>query len=371
MDYEIDFRPVGDASKAGDAIIVRYLTEGEYKLIVVDGGTDESGKALVTHIKNQFGSNAVIQHIISTHPDTDHACGLRAVMESFRVENLWLHGVWHHTSEMLHLFQDKRWTEHGLADYIREKYSVIDELIDLAAARGIPVYEPFQGQKIGPFTVLSPARRTYIHLVPQFRKTPACDNDALNTASLNLGSKNLTATRNVFSTIIEAVRNVAEAWNIETLKENPKTAAENESSTVLFGQFGDRAILLTADAGVNALTWACNYADSQGFRIADVNMLQVPHHGSRSNVSPTLLNRLIGPIMPYGSAARRIAVVSAPKDDSSHPRKIVLNAFKRRGVDVYGTQGSNCRHWHGNFPARLGETNLAPFELFSEVEAYD
>jgi hypothetical protein len=43
MDFEIEFLPVGDASKAGDAIVVRYGSNGLYQVIVVDGGTDDAG----------------------------------------------------------------------------------------------------------------------------------------------------------------------------------------------------------------------------------------------------------------------------------------------------------------------------------------
>jgi hypothetical protein len=50
LGYEIDFLPVGNGDKSGDAIAVRYGEPGNYKVMVVDGGTKESGQALVAHI---------------------------------------------------------------------------------------------------------------------------------------------------------------------------------------------------------------------------------------------------------------------------------------------------------------------------------
>jgi hypothetical protein len=50
-------------------------------------------------------------------------------------------------------------------------------------------------------------------------------------------------------------------------------------------------------------------------------MIQVPHHGSRRNVSPSVLNRIVGPRQVRGTPATKWAVVSAPKDDENHPRK--------------------------------------------------
>ncbi len=37
--YEIDFLPVGNSERSGDAIAVRYGTPGNYKVMVYDGGT--------------------------------------------------------------------------------------------------------------------------------------------------------------------------------------------------------------------------------------------------------------------------------------------------------------------------------------------
>ncbi len=61
MDFELEFLPVGDSSKAGDAILIRYGTNGQYQVIVIDGGTDESGDALVEHIERHYGAMTVIE----------------------------------------------------------------------------------------------------------------------------------------------------------------------------------------------------------------------------------------------------------------------------------------------------------------------
>src|SRR5580704_17402000 len=139
MEFEIEFLPVGDASKAGDSIVARYGTNGQYQVCVIDGGTDDAGAALVEHIRGYYGPNTAVDHVICTHPDSDHACGLRNVLRELQVKNLWLHGVWHHAAEMLPYFEDKRWTAEGLEKNIRDEYSVIKELIDLADAQHTPV----------------------------------------------------------------------------------------------------------------------------------------------------------------------------------------------------------------------------------------
>jgi beta-lactamase superfamily II metal-dependent hydrolase len=94
MNCEIEFLPVGDASKAGDAIVVRYGTVNSYELMIVDGGNLDSSKLLVEHVRQEFGYNKLISHVVLTHSDADHASGLREVLRELPVANLWLHIPW-------------------------------------------------------------------------------------------------------------------------------------------------------------------------------------------------------------------------------------------------------------------------------------
>ena len=64
MFCEVEFLAVGEASSAGDAIIVKYGNLNDYKLMVVDGGTTKTGETLVEHLKSHFGQSV-------THPE-DH-----------------------------------------------------------------------------------------------------------------------------------------------------------------------------------------------------------------------------------------------------------------------------------------------------------
>jgi beta-lactamase superfamily II metal-dependent hydrolase len=155
------------------------------------------------------------------------------------------------------------------------------------------------------------------------------------------------------------------------LRDGGITSASNESSVVLYGDFGTgQRVLLTGDAGLRALNCAAYCASYLGLPLQDFVCVQIPHHGSRRNVGPTILNQILGPIQAEGSAARFSAFVSAPKDDDTHPRKMVLNAFTRRGGRVVATQGSSTVFW-GGFPARDGYENATVLPFASRVEEYD
>jgi beta-lactamase superfamily II metal-dependent hydrolase len=362
---------VGNGERAGDAISVRYSAPEGYKVIIIDGGTEESGESVVEHVKTVYGKDTVVSDVINTHPDADHACGLRPILRQLPVERLWLHGVWHHATEITKFFGDARWTADGLERKIRGEYPVIGDLLDIAAERGIPAYEPFVGRKIGPFTVLSPTEQTYLRLVPQFRKTPDANVALLKQEGMWLGAPKIGLLSALLEKAVDAVSNwIPERWDVELLKEGGITAAENESSVVLFGDFGAHKVLLTGDAGVNALHWACINARALGIDISSANLIQVPHHGSRRNVAPSVLNQIVGPAMPWGVTPIKKAIVSAPKDDAKHPRKMVLNAFLRRGATVGSTQGSLYRYSFG-MPDRSGMVPASVFGFFDKVEAYD
>jgi beta-lactamase superfamily II metal-dependent hydrolase len=369
MNCEIEFLAVGGGCKPGDAIIVRYGQPDAYELMVIDGGHTETGETLVSHLKKHFGDDVSLAHIVLTHSDADHASGLRELLREIPVQNLWLHIPWLLAEEARHLFEDKRWTKDGLSAAIKAEYDIISEIVDLAVATNCKIYYPFQGTTIGPFRVLSPSRYAYVHLLPQFDKTPDPDRAALEGASMWLGKASSPGL--LERLIAKAQTWIDEKWDSERLKDGGVTSASNESSVVLYGDFGDRGrVLLTGDAGVNALTWAADHAAACGFPLQQFGFVQIPHHGSRRNVGPTVLNRVLGEIQPEGTNGRFTAFVSAPADDDTHPRKMVLNAFLRRGGKVVATQGSNKIHY-GGFPKRDGYITATPVPFSPRVEAYD
>lgn len=322
---------VGEGSKPGDAIVVRYGTPDNYELMLVDGGTTDTGETLVEHLRAQFGRKVVLAHVVLTHSDADHASGLREVLREISVRNVWMHIPWLLAPEAKHLFKRKNWTDGGLRAAIREEYDLIGEVVDLGAEAGCKFFYPFQGSQIGPFRVLSPTKYAYLHLLPQFDRTPEPDQDELERLNMWIG-KSSTLGRAMDRVLAKAQKWVEEKWDRERLKDGGVTSASNETSVVLYGEFeGNRRLLLTGDAGVNALHWAADYADQSKLMLQKFSFVQIPHHGSRRNVGPTILNRLVGPIRAENAESDFAAFVSAPENDDTHPRKMVLNAFIRRG----------------------------------------
>src|SRR5262249_49596116 len=147
--------------------------------------------------------------------------------------------------------------------------------------KGIPVREPFTGARIGEhFVVASPSREWYLEIIAHFEKTPEARVPAVQEGFLK--------------SLLEKVKEwVDERWDRETLSEQCETSYDNDSSVVLYGNIGGQGLLFTGDAGVQALTRAAQFLETGGVHLpSTLKFVQVPHHGSRHNVSPTVLNRI-------------------------------------------------------------------------------
>ena len=365
MPYEIDFHPVGNGAKSGDAITLRYWDGRIWRVMVVDGGYRSNGERVRDHIRHHYGTNRV-DHVINTHPDDDHIGGLQVILSEMEVGKLWLHVPHFHAKQIIQLFRSDRWKIENLEIALRRAYPAVEELLKHAVAQGSEVNGAFQGAQIGPFTVLSPSVGMYNGLLPQFRDTPQYDVGILSA----IGHLVVGVGRRVSHAIRYAVQ---ENWWTETLREGGMTAAENESSVVLYGRLDSGAgpILLTADAGLKALAAAADYAEANGLPLGhSLSLFQVPHHGSRNNVAPSILNRIIGPVLQPGGIHPAGCVISAGTEDPSHPRQVVVNALVRRGLHPQVTRGQILRFARG-MEDRPGWSPVPALDFSHTVEEYD
>lgn len=363
MPYEIEFMPVGETSRAGDSILIRHGNPAAPSIMVIDGGNQTSGQAMVEHLRQLTGlTTPVVDDLLVTHPDADHAAGAVEVYNGTIVRRVHAHVPWEHAAAVKDLCRDKRRTVQGIADQLRVECRFVDDLVSKAEAHCVPVIEPFQGARVGPFTVLSPSRTDYVQRLAEMLEI-----DPVQAAAERITEMLAKAAGGVLA----LASRVAESWGFETLRDGGATNARNEMSTVLYGDFAEEGrVLLTGDAGIRGLTAAANYAEWLGWPLRDFRMVQVPHHGSRRNVGPTILNRIIGEKVAPGSQPHFYGIISAPKDDEKHPRKVVVNAFHRRGASVTATQGKSLVFQSG-FGLRPGYGPAAPLPFYSTVEEYD
>lgn len=353
MAYEVDILAVGDESKSGDAMALRFgdfvNNPDDQCVVVIDGGFVDSGRKLVERIKNEYGTNYV-DLVISTHPDADHINGLRVILEELEVGELWMHTPWNISDDVKKLAEDRTVPSQ---DKLKKSLEAAYDLEKLAIEKGIKIVEPFEGHSAfdNIVHVLGPSMSYYFELTSEF-------DAAAKTASL--------------ASVFQKVKNLfSEVWHEDGLAEPEENAvsARNNSSVITLIQT-DKNFLFVGDAGVPALTKAADYADRNGYSLAaNVHYHQVPHHGSKRNVGPTILNRIIGPILSEGEKNHKRAFISAANNNSKHPSKRVSNALIRRGVRVAATCGKDHCYRSSDVPMRSGwgpVTHLAFQESFEE-----
>ena len=348
--FEIDFLDV-NAKESGDAIPLRYKIGTETRIHVTDGGFQKTGDKIVEHINEYYDEPDTIDAVIVSHPDGDHAGGLRTVLENFKVSELWMLRPWDYVDELIDRFARFK-NKENLKKRLKEIYPNVAALEEIAEEEGILIYEPFQGKKIGDFTVLAPTKERYLDLIVESEKTPQATRESIQASLAKADSSQA-------------------AWGEEAFS-SEETSAENNMSVIQYANLCSEKILLTADAGRDALTEAADYAPWAGLILPGINHFQVPHHGSRRNLSTEILNRWLGEVLPESQKPEKgtgsfTAIISASKDDEDHPRKAVVRACIHRGAKVVSTEGKNLRTSH-NAPARDGWTAATPLDYPEEQE---
>ena len=346
--FEIDFLDI-DAKDSGDAIPLRYKIDGVTRIHITDGGFQKTGDKVVEHINKYYDDPDTIDAVIVSHPDGDHAGGLQTVLEEFEVSELWMLRPWDYVDELIDRFA--RFTnKENLKKRLKEIYPNIDALEEIAEEKDIPIYEPFQGKKIGDFTVLAPKKERYLDLIVESEKTPQATQESIRASILKADSSSA-------------------AWGEESFS-SEETSHENEMSVIQYANLCEKRILLTADAGRKALAEAADYAPWAGLLLPGIDRFQVPHHGSRRNVSTEILDRWLGRILPEQleeGSEKFTAIISASKDDDDHPRKAVVRGCIHRGAKVISTKDGSKRTGH-NAPERVGWSTVSGLPYPTEQE---
>jgi beta-lactamase superfamily II metal-dependent hydrolase len=367
MGYEIDYIAVGDGSRSGDAIALRYGNlhgpREQQTVVTIDGGTLESGEKLVRHIKEYYQTDKVDIAIL-THADSDHASGMREILEHLKVSQVAMHLPWSHSADVKALLDDKSITINAIRQKVIRNLSAARDIEKLALAKGIPIVEPFAGvtNKNHGLIVLGPTEDFYQDMLSGFKCVPGALSSTVTTSFLE-------SLRRAAEKVINWIQ---ENWFTETLQEPASDAisAENNSSVILLLNVDGQKSLFTGDAGVPAFTAALDYAQHQGISLEALRFFDVPHHGSRKNLGPTILNRLFGNIRQQQTKDWTAFISAAKEGAPKHPHKKITNALQRRGANVHATAGIGKWH-HNDSPARTHWSDAIPVPFYSQVEDDD
>ncbi len=330
--FEVDFIPVGQAGRHGDAITIRFTRpdNGDIVQLVVDAGFADNADAIVKHIDRWWG-NRNIDAVILTHPDADHIGGMETVIRELNVQSFWVHRIGARGGASL------------------QAAEAVDELIELAESKGALVEEPFAPAHAfgGALQILGPTEEWYGELVRQQLE------EAEETWRAR-GRSLVRAARSFLAVL------PLENWFDDAGGTNPR----NNSSLVFLLTVDGTRMLFPADAGTPALNDAWDRLVSNGDPGTPPDFVQIAHHGSRRNGSSDLFDRLLGPI---GQPQTKYAYVNVAPEAVKHPSPRIANGFMRRGYLVAETRGGTRLYTRGGFPDRQWPT-ITPLQPLDESQ---
>lgn len=351
MQYEIDFLPVGEWSKWWDAIAIRYWDFSRrdlFKVFVIDWWTKASWELVVNHIKQHFQTET-IDFIIATHFHQDHIGWISEIINWLKVWGIVMHRPWTY-SKTIKKMTITEMSISKLEERLEKSLNGLSNLEDLATEKKIPIYECFAGQHIfqDELIVLWPTKEYYEQLLVNFTATPEAKKEYSLIEKAEQFIKNAAET---------ATEWIDETLHYETLTDDYEdTSPENNSSIVLLLQIDGKRLLFTGDCWKEWINKVIEFASNNDIDLSNIDFLDVPHHGSKRNLWPTILNKL----------QPKVAFISCPKEwDPKHPSRKVINALIRRNCSVYTTKWNSKSHMN---TTRDWWSSATPETLFSEVE---
>lgn len=356
MAFEIDLLPVGSEKKSGDCIAMRYgdLVNGKRQqtVIVVDGGyKDTWQKTLKPHLRNyyncEYDGKLHIDIVILSHPDQDHVSGLVEMAKDSEVEiaQVWMHKPWEELTTSW--FKDGRITKESLKERLGDAFEKAKELADISWTRNVKLLDvgPIPIKNGALITILGPSKEFYKTCIANCEKTPN-QSEKVDDLAQTQGTNGKIEFEPYLRGLIQ--------WYDD--KEN--TSPINESSLIILFQYEGTKVLLTGDAGKKGLSQAIIYANEKGICLNNCTIVKMPHHGSRKNINPKILDALKGSKYFFFSCASN--------DEGHHPSMRLINLMIEKGMKNYKT-GGKILHWGKNAPDR-GWTTATLYEVFPKIE---
>ena len=347
-----------------DATCFRYEKDGKFINVVYDGGSKVLANKLIEHLEKFYFKNQYypkIDYLICSRPDQDHASGLIEVIKKFEIDKIIMNIPWKYIYDIWDNVNDGRISEKSLEKCLKDDYPYVAKIEELAKEKGIEIIEGFEDKQSNEnLKILSPSKEFFIELLKKSKKTKYLDESYYNSNIYTESAKN------VLSKITNWIKGL---WSKDSLKEDIETSEENKMSIILLGDMEENKFLLTGDVGVKGLGKAIEKANKIGTPLTEVNFFQVPHHGSRYNLSPSIMNKMVGNIMSEGIKLKKVAYTSVAYE-ADYPRKAVVNAFIRRGIQVYKTDDYTITHSH-LMHEREGWSSISELSFDEKVEDWD
>ncbi len=261
----------------GDCLILSYgEDEAALRHIVVDGGRKATWPKLKKALEGIAARGEEVELLVLSHIDADHIDGLLEMAEE-PVLPLTPKALWYNGYDQMKALAAGGLQPHG--------FRAADAYSKALAAKGWDANEAFGGKALmlethaAPFdfaglrlTLVSPSRAKLWKLWTEWEKW----RDTHPVGLQPMGKRAMPAVLDV-----EAL----------SAPSGHDSTAPNGSSIAFIAQYGERRVLLGADAHPDVLLSALTALAGADGRCA-VHLAKLPHHGSRANVTREMLEKL-------------------------------------------------------------------------------
>jgi hypothetical protein len=263
----------------GDALFLEYGKNGTHRLLIDGGPRSKQTDGLIRDVFK--GHESPVELVVVTHIDADHITGILGIFQDrdmpLEPRDVWFNGWRHLPTDLLGPEQGE-----ALSDAIEKR-----GLPWNAAFDGGPVSVPDQGplprfELRGDLqiTLLSPTLVELAALRPVWKREvekaglvpgtapepPPKPSDLLGEPSMDLAE-------------------------LATRSFNPDRSQANAASIALLAEHGGRSLLLTGDAHAGVLSHQLRrLALERGLDRLSIDLVKLPHHGSRRNISQELVD---------------------------------------------------------------------------------
>ncbi|WP_434345598.1 ComEC/Rec2 family competence protein [Myxococcus virescens] len=320
----------------GDCLILEYGTEGRRHRVLIDGGMPGTAKALRSRLRDTPQPH--FELVVVTHVDLDHIGGILKILQDparpFTFGDLWFNGY----GQMRPFLADTLGEGHGP---------------DFREAGGSPqdLLGPAQGEALAKLVRDGPWNEAFGHkalVVPDAGELPRVIlPGGLSLTLLSPTPNTLRKMAGVWKKEVEAVeeqfvqeelvgaRSMADLLggelDVEELanqREELDEAEANGSSIALLAEYEGRSLLLGADAWPQVLVPSLQRLLKQrGQQRLTVSAVQVPHHGSKKNLTKQLLALL--------DTERFLISTDGSRFKHPDPVSVARIVNHRRGVKLY------------------------------------
>lgn len=330
--YEIDILNVKDA----DAILIRCFYDNYQYIILIDAGNISDSELIKNHLKEVY-NNTYIDLAICTHPDKDHIGGFFDLLddEDITIKDFWLiDPASYLDNNDIQRYRNKANAEKAVRKLFDKPNDSSQNLISILLSKpNITTYTVSQGYVHPqiPIKVVAPSSEYYSELVK------------IMVEDFGIYTYEESDTSKYDENALPEKSDVKSAIDIDD-DESPYNAS---SLVLLFEPEAGKKYLFTGDANCASLS---NMLDYYKEELKNINILKVPHHGSKHNMTTEIIESL----------SPKISIISA-KGTKKHPSSGIVYWLSQHG-NVYSTHNNGILHYRSNVDKRDGYSTASPLK---------